>query len=107
MAEINIRYAGGAAAESAALTDGAEQAEQASAVVISAAALSEKQVAALETSLSAKLDKPVEISCRIDPSVIGGLRIHVDGFSLDRTVKRQLNDMKDNIQRGMANDSQT
>ena len=107
MAEMNIRYAGGAPTDAAALSDGVEPAEQTVAVVISAAALSEKQVAALEKSLSAKLDKPVEISCRVDPSVIGGLRIHVGGFSLDRTVKRQLNDMKDNIQRGMANDSQT
>ena len=65
--------------------------------VISAVELSVQQVSALEETLSKKLNRPVEISVKVDPSVIGGLSIHAGGILLDRTIKRQITDMKNGI----------
>jgi F-type H+-transporting ATPase subunit delta len=62
--------------------------------VVSAVEPSQGQLDALKALLSKKLDKEVDISVKIDPSVIGGIYIQVDGFFIDHTVKRQLSDMK-------------
>ena len=61
--------------------------------VLSAAALDEKQIAALQEMLSEKLNKTVEVSQKTDPSVIGGPFIYVDGYYFDRTIKKQLHDL--------------
>jgi len=75
--------------------------------VTSAIELNEGQISALKELLSKKLNKHVEISLKVDPSVIGGLYIHVDGyFIVDQTMKKRLHDMKVNIKRSTANDSQ-
>jgi len=73
---------------------------KARAKVISATALSDEQIASLTAMLSKKLDKTVEITASVDPSVIGGIYIYVDGFFIDRTVKTQLRDMKSSIIEG-------
>lgn len=72
------------------------------ATVVSAAALDEKQLATLKDMLSKKLNKRVELVSNVDPSVIGGLYIHVDGYLLDNTVKKRLLDMKHTIKRSSA-----
>jgi len=72
------------------------------AYVVSAAELKESQVSALARLLSHKLNKRVRMSLRIDPSLIGGLYIHVAGLIIDRTVKRQLSDMRDALKKGGA-----
>ena len=56
--------------------------------------LTEDQMQTLKAMLSKKLNKHVDISLKVDPSIISGLYIHVDGFLIDRTVKKQLRDMK-------------
>jgi F-type H+-transporting ATPase subunit delta len=61
--------------------------------VLSATQLSEVQITALEKMLSKKLDKHVKVSLKVDPSAIGGLYIHVDGFFVDNTLKKRLHDM--------------
>jgi F-type H+-transporting ATPase subunit delta len=65
--------------------------------VVSAHELDEKQLLALKNVLSQKLDKQVEIDVKIDPAVIGGLNILVDGFLVDQTVKTRMQDMRDHI----------
>ena len=65
--------------------------------VTSAAPLSEEQIAALAEKLAKELGKRVEISLKVDPSVIGGLHIQADGYFIDRTVKKQLSDIKINL----------
>ena len=67
--------------------------------VISATELSETQVSALSELLSRKLNKEVEVSASTDPSLLGGLYIHVDGCVIDRSVKKQISDMKDSLKR--------
>jgi len=64
------------------------------ALVISAVPLKEKQIADLTALLARKLNKQVELKLKVDPSVIGGLYIQVDGYFVDRTVKTRLNEMK-------------
>jgi F-type H+-transporting ATPase subunit delta len=61
--------------------------------VMSAEALDEGQIATLKSLLSAKLNKHVDVSAKLDPSVISGPYIYVDGYYIDRTVKRQLYDL--------------
>jgi F-type H+-transporting ATPase subunit delta len=69
------------------------------AVVVSAAELDGNQVESLKAVLSKKLDKQVEINQRIDVSLIGGLYILVDGYLIDRTVRKQLKDLRDSIKK--------
>jgi len=49
--------------------------------------------------LSKKLNKRVEVSLKVDPSVIGGFFVHVDGYFIDRTIKKHLHDMKATIKK--------
>lgn len=65
--------------------------------VVSAIALTPEQQTQLKISLTRKLGKQIELASAVDPSLIGGFRIHVDGHVFDRTVKRLLKDMKESI----------
>ena len=65
--------------------------------VISAAALDDVQVKTLAALLSRKLNKIVDVSVNVDPSVIGGLYVQVDGFFIDRTLKNSIKDMKHSL----------
>lgn len=64
------------------------------ALVISAVLLRDDQQARLAELLSRKLDKQVTIKQKVDPSVMGGLYIQVDGYYIDRTLKNRLHEMK-------------
>jgi len=75
------------------------------ATVVSAAELSEKQVAELAQLIGKKLGKQVEVSVQVDPSLIGGFYVYADGYLLDYTVKKRLREMKLSLQRSTANDS--
>jgi len=68
--------------------------------VISAMELKESQVSALERMLYEKLGKKVKMLLGTDPSIIGGLRVEVDGLLIDRTLKKQLGDLRDAIKKG-------
>jgi len=78
---------------------------QTTAKIASAVPLSDAQAAQLTETLSRKLGKQVELTVLVDPSIIAGISIHVDGYFLDRTVKTMLKDMKETVRRGAANDS--
>jgi len=67
------------------------------ACVTSATALRPEQVSALQAVLKEKLGKQVDMILRVDPSVIGGFSVAVDGHCVDRTVKKQIDDMRDSI----------
>ena len=68
--------------------------------VVSAAELRSEQISALQNVLARKLDKTVTISMTVDPSLIGGFYLNVGGYTVDRSVRRQLQDMKLSIERG-------
>ena len=64
------------------------------AVVESAVPLSPEKLKVIETKLANKLNKQVVAKSVVVPELLGGLRISIDGHILDKTVKRQLEDMK-------------
>jgi len=65
--------------------------------VISANPLEDSQANTLRDMLAEKLNKHVELELSVDPSIIGGINIYVDGYFIDRTIKRKLKEMKDNV----------
>lgn len=65
--------------------------------VVSAHPLSEEQISTLAAKLAKKLDKEVSVNVIVDPSVIGGIYVHVDGHLFDRTIKTQLRELSDNL----------
>ena len=70
---------------------------QTTAKVVSAVPLTDAQTAQLTAALSRKINKQVDVTVLVDPSVIAGISIHVDGYFIDRTVKSMLKDMKEKI----------
>ncbi|MCL2171033.1 MAG: ATP synthase F1 subunit delta [Defluviitaleaceae bacterium] len=48
----------------------------------------------ISAAVSKKLSKTIKIETTIDPSLIAGFRIEVDGFVFDSTTKTQLAEMK-------------
>ncbi len=62
--------------------------------VVSAVPLSEVQLSSIKNILSEKLNKQVKLEPSVDPDLIGGLYIKVDGCVFDGTIKKQLSDMK-------------
>ena len=83
---------------------------QTTARVVSAVPLSDAQATQISATLSKKLGKQVDLTVIVDPSVIAGISIHVDGCFLDRTVKTMLKDMKEKVRLDIegepTNDSQ-
>ena len=67
---------------------------KATAMVVSAVPLKEEQKTALAALLSRKLNKQVDIDVKVDPAVIGGLHIQVDGYYIDRTIRTRLHEIK-------------
>lgn len=65
--------------------------------VVSAAALSEAQMAALKAKLEKVVGNTVEIECSVDEAIMGGLTVSVDGKLLDGSLKRRLNEVKEVI----------
>ena len=61
--------------------------------VTTAAPYDEKQAESLRVILSEKLDKHIELDIKVDPSLIGGPYIFVDGYYIDWTVKTRLHEM--------------
>lgn len=74
-----------------------EHQRQTTAKVVSAVPLTDAQAERLTATLAKKLGKQVDVTVLVDPSVIAGISIHVDGYFLDRTVKTMIKDMKETI----------
>jgi F-type H+-transporting ATPase subunit delta len=65
--------------------------------VESAVELNEEQIARLVAMLEKKLSKKVELSVKVDPALIAGLRIHSGSYVLDNTIATRLNTMKEKL----------
>jgi len=61
--------------------------------VLSAAPYDGNQAEALREMLSKKLGKTIELELKVDPKLIGGPYIFVDGYYIDWTVKKRLRDL--------------
>ena len=68
--------------------------------VVSAKPLDDMQILEIRRLLARKLGKEAIISLEVDPSLVGGFAIYVDGHCVDGTVKRRLQDMRDSIVKG-------
>jgi len=68
--------------------------------VVSAVDLREEQVSALRNVLARKLGKRVDMTLAVDPALIGGFYLNVDGHCIDSRVRRRLLDMRHSIEKG-------
>ena len=64
--------------------------------------LDEGRITEMKKVLSAKLDKNVELSLNVDPSIIGGPYAYVDGYYIDWTVKKRLRDLTVRMKEGCS-----
>lgn len=71
------------------------------AFVTSAVALSDNDETALRQRLSKISGKQVHLICRVDPSVIGGIRVEMDGRRYDNTIQDRLGRLKRSLAHGM------
>jgi len=62
--------------------------------VVSAQALDAKQVAAIAAALSKSLGKAPELTTRVDPAILGGLKVKVGSKLFDASLKTKLDQMK-------------
>ena len=69
--------------------------------VISATELDDKQATEIRGILSGKLGKEVRLSMNVDPSVVAGPYIYVDGYYLDWTFKTRLHELAVYLKEGV------
>ncbi len=72
----------------------AERRGQATADVTSAVPLTDAQIAALSNTLKAPGGKPVAVSTKVDPSILGGLIVRLGSRMVDSSIKSQLQRLK-------------
>lgn len=63
--------------------------------VFSPVALSNLQKEKLKSNLSLRLKKTIELHEKIDKSLIGGIKLSLDGEMLDGSIKSRLDEIKD------------
>ncbi len=73
--------------------------------VVSATALSDKQMAMLHPLIAKITKKETKIRNVVDPDVIGGFYILVDGHVFDATIRSDLHKMKAQLKKGGRNAS--
>jgi len=61
--------------------------------VLSAAPYDDDQANSLKSMLSKKLNKHVELNMKVNPALIGGPYIFVDGYYIDWTLKKKMQDL--------------
>lgn len=64
------------------------------ATVSVAAPLAPGQLDRLRSALSRQYSRPVSVNVLIDPSLLGGMRLHVGDEVIDGTVSARLSDLK-------------
>lgn len=62
--------------------------------VVSAKALSAAQMKSIQTALRSALGRDPELSARVDPSILGGLKVKVGSKLFDASLKTKLDQMK-------------
>ncbi len=65
-----------------------------SAEVASAVKLSSSQLTALRTALKASIGQDVQITTRVDPSLLGGLVVKVGSRMIDSSLRTKLNNLR-------------
>lgn len=65
------------------------------AVVTSAVPLKEAETVALRAKLEKKLNRKVTLQCTLNPDLIGGVRVEVDGRIIDGSIRNKLEEIKE------------
>ena len=65
------------------------------AIVTSAVPLKEAEAVALRTKLEKKLARQITLQCMVDPDLIGGIRVEVDGRVIDGSIRNKLDEIKE------------
>ena len=65
--------------------------------VVSAVALGAKQEAQLVEKLSQVTGKTIHLEKKVDPAVIGGIRMQMEGLQMDGTVKNKLDAIRSRL----------
>lgn len=68
---------------------------KAEAVVTSAVELTEDEKSAIKAKLEKLYNKTIELNEKIDPSILGGIIIELDGNRIDGSLRNKLRDVKD------------
>ena len=56
--------------------------------------MSETQIQSLKTSLDAMFGKQTELSMKVDPAIIGGIKLRIDNTFLDASIQNQLQTLR-------------
>jgi F-type H+-transporting ATPase subunit delta len=73
-----------------------------SAEAVTAIPLAEGQAQALREAIGSILGLALELKVRVDPRVLGGVRVSVGGRTYDGTVRTRLRDLRDRLAAGGA-----
>ena len=65
------------------------------AVVTSAVPLKEAEAVALRARLEKKLGRQITLQCAVNPELIGGIRVEVDGYVIDGSIRNKLEEIKE------------
>ena len=63
--------------------------------VLSAVPLKESEATAIRAELERRFGHTVVVQCETDPSLIGGVRVEVDGRVIDGSIRNKLEQIKD------------
>ena len=72
-----------------------EHARLSTAHVTSAVELTADERAKLVKKLESKLGRTIHLECAVDPSLLGGLVVHVDGKVIDGSLRSKLQEIKE------------
>ena len=64
---------------------------------IVASELEESEIVSLKSSLSSVLDKTIDLTLKVDESLIGGIRLRIENTFLDATIQNQLYKLKQDL----------
>ena len=68
--------------------------------LVSASPMTSEQIDSISKALTEKLDLQAEIKTEIDPDLIGGFYLMVDGKIFDNTIRSQINSLKRRLYKG-------
>ena len=62
-----------------------------------ASELDESEIVSLKSSLNSALGKNIDLSLKVDESLVGGIRLRIENIFLDATIQNQLNRLKQEL----------
>lgn len=68
--------------------------------IVSAKVLTEKQIESIRKVLSEKMNMQIEIKTVVDPDMIAGFYVLINGRIFDGTLRSELNNMRERLKRG-------